>query len=355
MPPRVSILMAAFNAGNYLEEAVESLLCQTFGDFELILVDDASKDRTAELTERFSARDSRVTIIRNEANLGLVGSLNRGLEHCRAELIARADADDVFHPQRLQDQFSYLHRHPEVGVVGSAVSFIDKIGMPVKRVLWDFPLGADDIRVHSLLGCRLWHTAVMFRKSLVEQVGGYRYEMKGGPEDYDLWASLFPKTKLVNLATSLAKVRLHNESTTATWKNGFEMYCEIARRLQSQYLQRALDINETRDVVSLCGCDGDMKTIDVDRGLSLCRELIEAVRRKESLSVSTGFARCCSNALLRQASTLVYSRPSVAKRLATHACRIDISKHWDVKTIGTWVRASLPTGAVALLKQVRNR
>lgn len=314
-PPRLSVLMAVFNGGEYLRLAVESVLSQTFTDFELVIVDDGSTDETPGIIELLSARDKRVTPYRNERNSGLIASLNRGLEECKADIVARADADDLFHPDRLRQQYDYLAKHRNVGVLGSAVSFIDSKGNSVARKLHDFPLNADDVRISSMLGCCLWHTTVMFRKMLVDEAGGYQASMAGGPEDYDLWARLLSKTEIVNLPDVLAYQRLHEKSITANWNVGFSLYCDVAKRLLDDYLQRTVSKSDVRSMVALCGCDGDTKEIDVTGGIRLFREVYRTVQKRETHLTRAHFRNKCVNGLMRQATAHVYTRPSLTRQI----------------------------------------
>ncbi len=313
--PRISVLMAVYNGGEYLRLAVESLLCQTFADFELIIVDDGSTDETAKVIASLSEQDNRIQPIRNPTNSGLIASLNRGLSLCRSDIVARADADDLFHPNRLREQYEYLQRHADVGVLGSAVSFIDASGNPSRQQLHDFPLDADQVRVNSMLGCCLWHTTVMFRKALVDDAGGYKAHMAGGPEDYDLWATLLPRTKIVNLPSVLAFQRLHGSSITANWNVGFSLYCEVARRLLQDYLNHPVSLLDATSTVALCGCDGDTKSIDVPAGISLFQKIDRLVRKRESRTTANQFRDKCVHGLLRHAAANVYKQPQLTRRL----------------------------------------
>src|SRR4051812_26679567 len=122
--PTVSVLMAVYNGEQYLREAVNSILSQTFKDFEFIIIDDGSTDRSPELLASYARADSRVKLI-SRPNKGLTKSLNEGLHAARGEFVARMDGDDISLPERFERQVSYLREHPEVVLVGSRVEFID--------------------------------------------------------------------------------------------------------------------------------------------------------------------------------------------------------------------------------------
>src|ERR1051326_2264165 len=131
-PPFVSVLVPVYNAARYLDVAISSVLRQTFSDFELIAVDDGSKDDSKKILEHFSANDARIRVI-SRPNTGIVGALNDGLAVARGEFIARMDADDVALPGRFQAQLDYLRGHPDCIAVGTAVQIIDARGAVVDR------------------------------------------------------------------------------------------------------------------------------------------------------------------------------------------------------------------------------
>ena len=184
----VSVLMPCFNAQSTLDEAIDSILKQTFSNFELIAVDDGSTDSTLDRLEDWSRRDPRVRIL-SLSHAGIIEALNAGLVACKAELIARMDADDRAHPERLVRQVKYLTGHPEIAVVGSYVAAFprDKVQEGFRRyVEWlnslDTPERiARDIFVESPLA----HPSAMIRADWLKRVGGYQEH--GWPEDYDLW------------------------------------------------------------------------------------------------------------------------------------------------------------------------
>ncbi len=128
MPNRVSVVMAVHNGEKYLRQAVESILAQTFMDFEFIIVNDGSNDSTDSILGEFASRDKRIIIVQNGKNIGLTRSLNRGLELAHGQLIARMDVDDISFPQRLEAQVDFMESHPEIGILGTAACVIDADG-----------------------------------------------------------------------------------------------------------------------------------------------------------------------------------------------------------------------------------
>jgi len=183
--PAVSVLMSVHDGAPWVAEAVASVLAQTAGDLELIVIDDGSSDATPELLSR--VRDARLRVVRQERT-GLTRALNRALALARAELVARLDADDVALPERLARQRSFLERRPEIGLVGSAAREVDAAGVPVRVV---HP-PEDDAAI---------------RRALLEGAGGYDETLPVG-QDYDLWMRLARVTRLANLSEVLVVRRL---------------------------------------------------------------------------------------------------------------------------------------------------
>ena len=207
--PTVSVLMPVYNAEPYLAEAVESILGQTFADFELLIVDDGSTDRSRGMLERYAARDGRIRL-RSRPNTGYTVALNELLDMAGAELLARMDADDVALPQRLARQVDYLGAHRDVVCVGTAVHFIDAAG----RFLREGHPGMDheEIQHRALAGdCPLNHPSVMMRRAAVQSVGGYHPEFQPA-EDLDLWLRLGEVGRLTNLPEVLLRYRQHARS-----------------------------------------------------------------------------------------------------------------------------------------------
>jgi glycosyltransferase involved in cell wall biosynthesis len=207
--PTVSALMPVYNAEPYLAEAVESILGQTFADFEFLIVNDGSTDRSGAILERYAARDRRIRLT-SRPNTGYTVALNQLLDLASGEFVARMDADDVALPQRLERQVDYLRAHRDVVCIGSAVQFIDAAG----RFLRNGHPGMDHeaIQQRALAGdCPLNHPSIMMRRAAVQAVGGYHPEFEPA-EDLDLWLRLGEVGRLTNLPEVLMKYRQHPRS-----------------------------------------------------------------------------------------------------------------------------------------------
>jgi glycosyltransferase involved in cell wall biosynthesis len=226
--PRVSVVMSVYNAERYVEEAIESILGQTFRDFEFIIVDDGSTDTTSEILHNFD--DERIMLVENDGNIGLTRSLNKGLQMARGKYIARMDADDISLYERLEKQVQFLDTHPDVGLVGSAVIYIDPDGkeLGVQRVCTE--------NIHqALLNVEFcwWHSATAFRSECLESVGPYREGFRYA-QDYDLWLRIAEKYDVASLSEPLVKLRLHPESISVARRTHQRTYVLLAVELAKQ-------------------------------------------------------------------------------------------------------------------------
>ena len=214
MIPEVSVVMSVYNGERYVGEAIESILDQTFRAFEFVIIDDASTDNSREFLVEYAARDDRIVLLRNEKNMGLAKSLNRGLRVARGQFIARQDADDVSLPDRLAIQVGYLRNKLHVGLLGSAYELVDSRGRCVttKRL----PLTDTEIRWRMLFHNPFSHTSVVFRRQLVDGEKHAYSEDLLCAQDYDLWTRLLTRTTGANIERSLVQFRIHDNSITAT-------------------------------------------------------------------------------------------------------------------------------------------
>jgi len=213
MTPAISVLLPVFNAERYLTLALNSILAQSFTDFELVIVDDGSTDRSPAILTDYARRDPRIRII-SRPNTGIVGALNDGLAQCRADLIARMGADDISRPNRFALQFDYLRNNPDCVLVGSRVLLIDPEGSPIRE--WITELTHDEIdRAHLDRGWPIVHPTVLMRRQLVEKVGAYRKQYET-LEDLDLFLRLAEVGTLANLPDVLLDYRQHFSSICHT-------------------------------------------------------------------------------------------------------------------------------------------
>ena len=240
--PRVTVLMSVFNGARYLREAIDSILHQTFADFELLIIDDASSDDSVHIVRSFA--DPRIRLLRNKINLGLTNSLNRGLHEARGEYIARQDADDRSHPRRLERQVTYLIAHPQVVLVGTQARTIDHKGKDIGRVAPKptTPLG---IAWLSVFSNPFFHTSVMFRREAIAQLGGYD-ETFVYNQDFELWSRVIGTHGVANLAEVLVDYRAHSESIAGR-RDAAVLPSRIENAIRNKGIQRRNVLRETGD------------------------------------------------------------------------------------------------------------
>jgi glycosyltransferase involved in cell wall biosynthesis len=213
MAPMISVLMPVYNAKRYVAEAIESILDQTFRDFEFLIVDDGSTDGSLEIIKRYGRKDSRIQWLAGD-NAGYVVRLNSMIQWAKGDLIARMDADDVALPDRFARQVDFLRSHPEVDVVGGAQEHIDSKGYPL-HVHYD-PQGHEEISELAMSGaCPINHPSVIMRRKALLAAGGYEVEMMPS-EDLDLWLRMGERGRLANLPDVITRYRLHGSSISAT-------------------------------------------------------------------------------------------------------------------------------------------
>jgi hypothetical protein len=212
--PIVTVLMAVYNGQQYLSEAIESVLHQTYGDFEFIIVDDGSADATEGILKAYAAQDSRIVLLRHEHNIGLTKSLNEGLSIAQGVYLARQDADDVSLSGRFEMQVTYLDAHPAVGLLGTAYSVINGGGECLAT--FHHPQLNTEILWQMLFHNAFCHTSMMWRRNLVEMEGGGYDERLLYSQDYELWVRLMQTTTGANLDLPLVAWRQHDANIDAT-------------------------------------------------------------------------------------------------------------------------------------------
>ncbi len=211
--PQITVLMPAYNAAKYIAPAIDSVLKQSFSNFELLIINDGSADDTEKIIHSFS--DERIKLI-NQPHQGIAAALNLGLLNAAAPLIARFDADDICYSQRLQRQFDFLQSYPEYVLVGSDVDYADHNG----EYLYHYSNTGhthEEIAERITAFCPFIHSAVMYKKNIALEAGGYDAKAHTF-EDYRLWTKLISKGKVCNLSEPLILVRLNPESVTVDEK-----------------------------------------------------------------------------------------------------------------------------------------
>lgn len=239
--PKVSILMPVYNGAVYLSEAIQSILDQTFTDFEFLIIDDGSSDDSYSVAASFS--DVRIRLIRNNKNLGLVASLNTGLELARGEYIARMDADDISLPDRLSRQVDFMDAHPDVSICGSWLLAFS--GNMLSE--WHSPLSHNKIHARLLFQSALFHPTVLIRMSLIiSHQLRYRNDFPYA-EDYELWSRSQPYGRYANIGEILLRYRIHDKSIGS---NQYDAKQKSADRIRLRWLQ-SMGLSPTDDEIHL--------------------------------------------------------------------------------------------------------
>ena len=269
---KVSVLMPVYNAELFIEQAVKSILTQTLHDFELIIIDDGSNDKSVEIVTRL--QDSRVRLYQNESKCGVAATLNRGLSLARGEYIARMDADDVSLKTRLEYQAQYLDSNPDIGIVGSWIRlFGDQLPLVEKT-----PVGSDILAAYLVFDNPLFHPAVMFRRSLIEKDGLSYDSVFNRTEDFELWTRAVNFTRLENLPIVLHKMRHHKQSVTSTASDVMtDQTCKLlARQLKS------LGLSPTAVEVSFHHAVSRGKRLQTRQDIDRAEQWLRLLRKKNS-------------------------------------------------------------------------
>lgn len=234
--PKISVLTSVYNSADLLRPAIESVLNQTFTDFEWIIINDATPDNSIEIIESYN--DPRIKIIHNKTNLGLAASLNKGLELCKGKYIVRMDTDDVCYPNRFEQQVNYMDTHNEIAIAGSWVNLTgDWSGV------WKTPITHEEIKCKLLFNSAIAHPSVIIRKSeLLKHNLQYSEELKK-IQDYDLWARAIRVVRFANIPEVLMDYRIDiaAKSAEVVKRSNEVIYAIRSRQLKSL----GIEITET--------------------------------------------------------------------------------------------------------------
>lgn len=228
--PRVSVILPAYNAERFIGEAIDSILAQTYRDFELIIINDGSTDLTPDIIRQYAKKDKRIRFFNNRKNRGLIYVLNMGLRKVRGEYIARMDADDISLPTRFEKQVAYMDANPDVGVLGTVIeAFGIYTGYGIQKPVVEL----SDFITDNYVA----HPTVMIRGSVMRKYGfQYNPEYKH-VEDYELWMRMVQVTKIHNISEVLLRYRVTGDNVSIT--NNSEQK-ERARQLKNVAQQMVL-------------------------------------------------------------------------------------------------------------------
>lgn len=208
--PRVTVLMSVYNSEQYLAEAIESILQQTFRDFEFLIINDGSRDGSLKILKKYAKQDQRIRLI-SRPNKGLVASLNEGINEVRGHYLARMDSDDISLPHRLKQEAEFLDDNPSVSLVGSNYTVIDESGQQLTTTnVFTHPA---DLKVAQVACNQYGHGSIMARLKVLKEMNGYDASV-GHVEDYDLWTRMSRVSKIANIEEPLYLYRRNTEGIT---------------------------------------------------------------------------------------------------------------------------------------------
>jgi glycosyltransferase involved in cell wall biosynthesis len=209
----VSVLIPVYNAEKHLAEAIESILNQSYSDFEFLIINDGSNDKSEEIILSYS--DQRIRYIKNESNLKLIKTLNKGIQICKGKYIVRMDADDISHPERIQKQVDFMESHSEVGICGS---WFESFGSSNNKIV-KYKEKHDEIFTKMQYQCHFCHPTLIIRKEIFNDSEMLFDEDYAHAEDYDFYIKASKKWKFHNIQEPLLKYRIHDDSVSKKYKS----------------------------------------------------------------------------------------------------------------------------------------
>lgn len=225
-PINVTVLMPVYNGEKFLRESIDSILNQTFSNFEFVIVNDGSTDNTVDIINSY--RDARIKLI-NQKNGGVSNALNTGLKHATGKYIARMDADDISHPERIEKQYKFIQNNPEYVIVGSDANYITE----EKEFIFKYTSPAyNHQEIVQLIPtyCTFIHTSVLVKRDTILEVGGYSEDAVAF-EDHFLWTKMIDKGLTCNLKEVLVDVRLNSGSVTIDFNDYDKKYLETKEKV----------------------------------------------------------------------------------------------------------------------------
>jgi len=221
----ITVLMPVYNGAKYIREAIDSVLAQSFGDFELLIVNDGSTDTTVEVISSYT--DKRIRLI-SQANGGVSAALNAGLKEAKGKYIARFDADDVCYTYRLERQYAFMEADPEYIVIGSDADYMSEEGDFLFKYV---NIGHTNEEINERINtyCPFVHSSVFYLKDPVVNIGGYEINAHSF-EDYFLWMRLIKKGKMCNFKEPLIQVRFNSSSVTVDEKDREPVFVELKKK-----------------------------------------------------------------------------------------------------------------------------
>ncbi len=238
--PKVTVLLPVYNGAEFLKEAIQSILNQTFKDFEFLIIDDASTDESSKIILSF--QDNRIIFIQNDENLGLIATLNKGIFSSRGKYIARMDQDDIAYNTRIENQINFLEKNEDYGIVGTNFKIINS------NVIKKYPLEHEGIKFSMLFYSPFLHPSVLIRKSIIIENNLKFDDEFQYAEDYQFWTQLVFLCKLKNIDQVLMEYRIHDNQISSKYT---QKQIKINFKIQKEYLLKAGFIFSDEEVIIL--------------------------------------------------------------------------------------------------------
>ncbi|MGX9519202.1 glycosyltransferase family 2 protein [Vibrio mediterranei] len=288
--PLVSVVVSCYNGEEFITESIDSILNQTFTDFELIIINDGSTDGSASIIESYN--DPRIVFVDFKDNQGLINCLNFGFEKSIGKYVARFDADDICYPERLERQVEFLEKNPDVSIVGTYANVVDENGI-LTGVKMKPELSDIDIRVASCFYCRFVHPTVMIRRRVLVN-NGIRYDKNAlHSEDYVLWSEIALHGKFANIPVAGIKYRVHSSNVSKVYSQEQISNSSKARAKFLLLLGYFCDDSDSERITRLFSFESDVKLEDLKFLASIHQHL-----KKTNASISDYYfwRLCCFNA-----------------------------------------------------------
>ncbi len=305
--PTVTVLMSVYNSQKYLKEAIDSILSQTYKDFEFLIINDGSKDRSLKLIESY--RDPRIRLI-SRSNWGLTRSLNQGIEHARGKYIARQDSDDISVRNRLSKEVSFLDEHHDIGLVGSNYTIMDEKGK--KLVTTNVFTHPNDLKVAQVTCNQYGHGSILARSEILRKLKGYDASV-GHVEDYDLWTRISRVTNIANFEEPLFLYRRNSQGVT---QQNLQLQIEQTFAVRDKAFQHFLKHRHEYKVFSWNPSGTDYKR----RKATLLRDYAFLYRRNRQPLMAVWMLLCAA---------IIQPKERKNYRYIKHTLKRVNMKHWE--------------------------
>jgi glycosyltransferase involved in cell wall biosynthesis len=277
--PKVSVFMPVYNAGPYLIDAMNSILEQDFTDFEFVIVNDGSTDSSVDTIKTYT--DPRIRLVENEKNVGLIASLNIGLEICQGQYIVRMDQDDISLPGRIRKQVEFLDANPSVGLLGS---WFEDFGEHIESRFVHYDTEDEQIRLRLLYQTHISHPTAVMRSSVIKQ-----HQIRFDPEfvhgeDYNCWVNFSRHCKLANIPEVLVRKRDHPSNITNKYAEVMHATCTKVKRKQFDWMGAPISPEEADLYTRFADPEWNLNTEEMNQVLSILERMVQG-------NANTGFIR----------------------------------------------------------------